>query len=111
MSAVEPNTARTDAPRPGPARGRGAVRVRLVELAVRRQSHDDGRVHRGLPVQPLPGVRALEARGRAARAAQPRARRRTHGDRAGTLVLRAPPAPSPDAVLRRSAPRPLPARG
>ena len=50
--------------------GAGAVRARVVELAVRRQPDARRPLHRGLAVRPVPRLRAVEARGRAARAAQ-----------------------------------------
>ena len=53
--------------RPGPAIRRGAVRARVVELAVRREPVPGRRVHRGLAVRPVPRLRAVEVRGRADR--------------------------------------------
>ena len=67
-------------------------------------------LHRGLAVRPVHGLRALEARGRAARAAQPRPRRPRDRHRAAAVVLRPVPARPADAVLRGGPPGPVPAR-
>ena len=81
--------------------GRDAVRARLVELPVRREPVERRPLRRGLAVRAVHGLRPLEARGRAARAAQLRPRRSRDRHRPPAVVLRAVPARAPDPVPLR----------
>ena len=90
--------------RPGPAGLRRPVRARVVQLAVRHEPDARRRVHRGLAVRPVHGLRQVQAGGRADRPQGARARRHPDRDRAGALVLRPVPAAAADrSSSRRSA--------
>ena len=99
-------------PRPGPPRRRAAGsctcrRTRRSAPTRRRRP-----LRRVVAVQPVPGLRPVEAGGRGASCSRSHERGDVATvDRAAAVVLRPVPARAADAVVRGRAPRPVPARG
>ena len=98
-------------PRPGPAQRCRPLRARVVQLAVRGQRLTRRGLHRGLALRPLPGLRPVQVRGRAAGAAGQRPGRRGHGHDPGPVVLRPLPAAPAEPVLPHHPPGAVPAGG